>query len=82
VTNKRLAEKAIDFLDATTHDFNEIIFRVLKMSYLPSLCMNLQAEGVDDEEKVDLLEQFQQVVRTCWTILKDMGPDSTLEPIQ
>ena len=82
VTNKRLSDKATEFLDAVTHDFNDVIFRVLKMSYLPSLCINLQARDVDDQLKLNYLEQFQQVVLTCWTILKSMGPYSTLDAIQ
>lgn len=55
VTNKRLADRATDFLDAVTSDFNTVIFRVLKTCYVPTLCMNLQSD-VDDAVKMDHLE--------------------------
>lgn len=51
VTNKRLAERATDFLDAVTDEFNSVIFRVLKICYVPTLCMNLQSG--DESEKAD-----------------------------
>ena len=41
VTNKRVADKACDFLDAVTHDFNDVIYRVLRMCYIPTVTMRL-----------------------------------------
>ena len=56
VTNKLIADKAADFLDAVTHEFNDVIFKVLKLTYLPTVCMRLQAPEVDEQVKIDCLE--------------------------
>ena len=58
VTYKRLADKGCEFLDAVTHEFNDTIFRVLKMCYLPTVCMRLQAPDLDEQVKIDFLEQL------------------------
>ena len=48
VTYKSIAEKACDFLDAATHDHNEVIFKVLKLCYLPVVCMQLGSADLDE----------------------------------
>ena len=58
VTNKQIANKCCDFLDAVTMDFNDTIFRVLKLCYLPGVTMSLQAPDLDVQVKLDCLENF------------------------
>ena len=58
VTNKQIANKCCDFLDAVTMDFNDTIFRVLKLCYLPGVAMSLQAPDLDVQVKLDCLENF------------------------
>ena len=47
VTNQRLADKSCEFLDAVTHEFNDTIFRVLKMCMTPGIAMRLQEPELD-----------------------------------
>ena len=58
VTNKRIADKGCDFLDAVTMNFNDTIFRVLKLCYLPGVIMRLQAPDLDVQVKLECLENL------------------------
>ena len=48
VTNKRISDKAVDFLDAVTLEFNDVVFRILKLCYLPTVIMQLSQPDLDD----------------------------------
>lgn len=69
-------------MDAVTSKFNDTIFRVLKLCYLPGVVMTLKSQDLDMQVKLDCLENLQRVLRTCWSILKDMGAESQLASIQ
>lgn len=58
VTNKRMAEKGCDFLDAVTSDFQDVVFRILKLCYLPVIIMQLSNAEITHQDKVDIIEQL------------------------
>ena len=48
VTSKRIADKSCEFLDAVTLKFSEVIFKVLKLTYIPTMVMRMQAPNLDN----------------------------------
>lgn len=81
VSNPQIATKAIDFLHEATEEYNTSLFKVLKISYLPTVIAALRSQ----REEADLRQTFEQVQRvflTCWKIVKDLRTDINAETLQ
>lgn len=57
-TNPQIAAKATDFLHQSTMQYNASLFTVLRMSYVPTVVMTLQAMDLSDQHKQDCVEKF------------------------
>ena len=56
VTNKRIADRTCEFLDAVTQEFSEAVFKVLKLTYIPMMVMRLQTADIDDQVRIECVE--------------------------
>jgi hypothetical protein len=80
VNNAQIASKAIDFLHEATEEYNTSLFKVLKISYVPTVIAALGSNDESDLRKT--FEEVQQVFLTCWKIVKDLRTDISAETLQ
>jgi len=66
VWNPLITKKTINFLDATTPDYNPHLFLILKLTFVPTVILQLTTS----DDQLGVLEEYQHVVRQCWLIVK------------
>jgi hypothetical protein len=68
--NVDICARVDDILDSMTEGFHEVIFKLLKETYVPMYLAKIVKNNGNPEQIQVISEEFQDMIIKCWNVIK------------